>query len=147
MFVSHLIPVLCITSYAVYFILNIWHNVKNFKFFSSSESKSSQFQSNHMVVGGLVAKLCLTLVTTWAVGQQAPLSLGFSRQEYRNELPLPSPGDLPNPGFEIASFTPPALTGRFFVCLFLSFFNNSTTWETCQNMCPTIISPSFKTYI
>ena len=34
----------------------------------------------------------------WTVAHQAPLSLGFPRQEYWNGLPFPSPGDLPNPG-------------------------------------------------
>ena len=35
--------------------------------------------------------------TLWTVAHQAPLSMGFSRQEYWNGLPFPSPGDLPNP--------------------------------------------------
>ena len=39
-------------------------------------------------------------VTPWAVAYQAPLSMGFSRQEYWSGLPFPSPGDLPNPGIE-----------------------------------------------
>ena len=43
---------------------------------------------------------CLRLVTPWTVALQAPLSMGFPRQEYWNELPLPSPGDLPDPGIE-----------------------------------------------
>ena len=50
--------------------------------------------------GGLVAKLCPTLATPWTVARQAPLSMGFSRQEYWSELPFPSPGDLSNPGIE-----------------------------------------------
>ena len=50
--------------------------------------------------GGLVAKSCLTLAIPWTVACQAPLSMGFSRQEYWNGLPFPSPGDLPNPGIE-----------------------------------------------
>ena len=37
-------------------------------------------------------------VTPWTVGFQAPLSTGFSRQEYWSGLSCPSPGDLPNPG-------------------------------------------------
>ena len=37
--------------------------------------------------------------------------MGFSRQEYWSELPFPSPGDLPDPGIELAS---PALAGGFF---------------------------------
>ena len=46
--------------------------------------------------GGLVAKSCPTLVTPWAVARQAPLSMGFSRQEYWSGLPFPTPGDLPD---------------------------------------------------
>ena len=40
------------------------------------------------------------LATPWTVAYQAPLSLGFSRQEYWSGLPFPSPGDLPDPGIE-----------------------------------------------
>ena len=42
--------------------------------------------------GGLVAKSCPTLATPWTVARQAPLSMGFPRQEYWNGLSLPSPG-------------------------------------------------------
>ena len=41
--------------------------------------------------------------TPWTVACQAPLSMGFSRQEYWSGLPFPSPGDLPNPGIEPGS--------------------------------------------
>ena len=50
--------------------------------------------------GGLVSKLCPTLVTTWTVACQSPLSMGFPRLEYWNGLPFPSPGDLLKPGTE-----------------------------------------------
>ena len=50
--------------------------------------------------GVLVAKLCPTLVTPLTVACQAPLSMGFSRQEYWSGLPFPSPGDLPDLGIE-----------------------------------------------
>ena len=50
------------------------------------------------------------IVTPWTVVHQAPLSMGFPRQEYWSGLPFPSPGDLPDPGIEPAS---PALAGRF----------------------------------
>ena len=53
-------------------------------------------------------------VTPWAVGHQASLSLEFSRQEYWNGLPFPSPGDLPNPGTELVSSVSPTLAGGFF---------------------------------
>ena len=38
--------------------------------------------------------------TPWTVAGQAPLSMGFSRQEHQSELPFPSPGDLSDPGIE-----------------------------------------------
>ena len=44
-------------------------------------------------------------VTPWTVAHHAPLSMEFSRQEYWSGLPLPSPGDLPNPGIELGSPT------------------------------------------
>ena len=39
----------------------------------------------------------------WTVASQAPLFMGFSRQEYWSRLPFPSPGDLPNPGIKVKS--------------------------------------------
>ena len=53
--------------------------------------------------GGIVTKSCQTLASPWAVACQAPLSVGFSRQEYWSGLPFPSPGDLPNLGIEPSS--------------------------------------------
>ena len=50
----------------------------------------------------------------WTVVCQAPLSIGFSRQEYWSGLPFPTPEDLPNPDIEAASLRSPALAGRFF---------------------------------
>ena len=57
----------------------------------------------------LVTKSCLTLRTPWTVARQAPLSMGFPRQEYLNGLPFPSPGDLPDPEIKPVSLTSPAL--------------------------------------
>ena len=49
---------------------------------------------------------CVRLFATpWTVAYQAPLSMGFSRQEYWSGLPFPSPGDLPKPGIEPGSPT------------------------------------------
>ena len=53
--------------------------------------------------------------TPWSVAYQAPLSMGFSRHEYRSGLPFPPPEDLPDPGIETVSFTSPVLAGRFFI--------------------------------
>ena len=57
-------------------------------------------------------------VTPWTVAYQAPLSMGFSRQEYWSGLPCPPAGNRPNPGTETVSLVSPALVGGFF-----------TTWE------------------
>ena len=52
-----------------------------------------------------------SFATPWAVVHQAPLSMGFLRQEYWSGLPFPSPGDLLNLGIQPATL---ALAGRFF---------------------------------
>ena len=60
-----------------------------------------QFIVIHTVKGvGIVnkAEIDATLATPWTVICQAPLSMGFSREEYWNGLPFPSPEDLPDPG-------------------------------------------------
>ena len=62
--------------------------------------------------------LCMTL---WTMTQQAPLSTGFSRQEYWSGLPCPPPGHLPNLGIECMSLMSPALAARS--------FTTSATWE------------------
>ena len=53
-------------------------------------------------------------VTPWTAARQAPLSMGFSRQEYWSGLPFPPPGDLPDPGMEPMSLASPASAGGFF---------------------------------
>ena len=52
-------------------------------------------------------------VILWTVAHQAPLSEGFSRQEYWSGLPCPPPWDLPNPGIELTSLMSPALADGF----------------------------------
>ena len=59
--------------------------------------------------------------TPWTVAHQAPLSMGFHRQEYWSGLPFPSPGGLPNSGIEPMSPASSALAS--------GFFTTSTTWE------------------
>ena len=60
-------------------------------------------------------------VTLWTIAHQAPLSMGFSRQERCNGLPFPSPGDFPNPEIEPVSLMSPVLAGMF--------FTTSAAWE------------------
>ena len=52
-----------------------------------------------------------SFVTPWTIAHQAPLSMGFPRQEYWSGLLFPSSGDLPDPGIKLMS---PALAGEFF---------------------------------
>ena len=52
--------------------------------------------------------------TQQTVACQAPLSMGFSRQEYWSGVLCPPPGDLPDPGIEPGSLMCPALAGGFF---------------------------------
>ena len=63
---------------------------------------------------------CVRLFATVAL--QAPLSKGFSRQQYWSGLPWPLSGDLPDPGVKVASLMSPALADGFFTI--------SATWET-----------------
>ena len=51
------------------------------------------------------------LGTPWTVDCQAPLSMGFSKQEDWSGLPFPPPGDLPDPGIKLTS---PAWVDGFF---------------------------------
>ena len=60
-------------------------------------------------------------VAPWTVARQAPLSIGFSRQEYCSGLLFPSAGDLLHPGIKPTSPGAPALAG--------GFFTTSATWE------------------
>ena len=57
----------------------------------------------------------------WTVTHHAPLSMGFSRQEYWSGLPCCPPGDTPDPGIQAVPLMSPALAG--------GFFTTSATWE------------------
>ena len=73
------------------------------------------------IYSGVVAKSCLTLATPWTIARQAPLSMGFSMQEYWSGLPFPSPGDLPVPGIKLGF---PALQA-----------DSLTNWATEEALC------------
>ena len=66
-----------------------------------------------------------TLCNTMDYSLQAPLSTGFSRQEYWSGLPCLPPGDLPNPGIKSTSLKSPAPAGVFFTTS-TAFFNRRT---------------------
>ena len=68
--------------------------------------------------------------TLWTIACQAPLSMGFSRQEYWSWLPCPPPGDLSDPEIEPPSLMLPSLAG--------GFFTTSSNWEALMitnNIC------------
>ena len=58
--------------------------------------------------------LCSTLCDSMDFSLQAPLSMGFSRQEHWSRFPRPPPSDFPDSGIKPMSLTSLALTGRFF---------------------------------
>ena len=62
----------------------------------------------------VVASVVSDSATPPTVAHQAPLSVGFSRQDYWSGLPCPPAGDLPDPGIEPLSLSAPALAGEFF---------------------------------
>ena len=80
---------------------------------------SDQLHQNLLDRGREIKAMCsLTTAISdsaipWIVAHQAPLSMGFPRQEYWSGLPFPSPGDLPHPGIEPES---PALAGGLLHC-------------------------------
>ena len=63
----------------------------------------------------------LLFATLWTVAHQAPLFMGFSRQEYQSGLPFPPLGDLPDPRIEFTSLMSPAVVD--------GFFTTRVTWE------------------
>ena len=65
----------------------------------------------HVCVHAHLLSCFKLFATSWTVAYQAPLSMGFSRQEYWSGLSCPPSGDLPNPGIEPDSLMSPALAG------------------------------------
>ena len=96
---------------------NLWRVVgQEIKFIRINLKGNSSFhpQKKRHCAGPKLLLLfrCVWLFETpWTVARQAPLSMGFSRQEYWSGLPFPSPRNLPDPGHKPAS---PALAGWFF---------------------------------
>ena len=84
-----------------FFFPSIFQSI--FQVFYDTMSKPKEVISSTCGGGGLVTKLCLTLMTPRTVACQSPLSMGFSRQEYWSGLPFPFPGNVPNPGIESGS--------------------------------------------
>ena len=68
---------------------------------SKVKDKNNKYHSMPVDIDIHESLSCIQLLAIlWPVAYQAPLSMGFSRQEYWSGLPFPSPGDLPDPGIE-----------------------------------------------
>ena len=72
-----------------------------------------QLHSSSLAAAAAVAIVAKLYLTPWTGARQAPLSMGFPRQEYWNGLPCPSPGDLPDPEIKPVSLESSALAGGF----------------------------------
>ena len=93
---------------------------------------SLQTVSLHACMRAILLQSCSTLSTLWTMTHQAPLYMGFSRQEYWSGSPCPPPGALPDPGVEYTSL---ALAG--------GFLTTSTTWEAPRLFIGTFNSVKF----
>ena len=89
-----------------FFFLAVPHNIWNYSCLTRDQTPASCHWKHQVLTlggGGLVTKSYPALATLWTVAHQAPLSMGFPRQEYWSGLPFPSPGDLPDPGIKSTS--------------------------------------------
>ena len=88
-----------------FFILLIWliTLVDFFHFWTNFPFKGKSHWIGYYGGGALFSQSYPTLVTPWTVAHQAPLFMGFHRQEFLNGLPFPSSGDLSHPGIELMS--------------------------------------------
>ena len=84
-------------------IITTWLCIIGVSFFWKEKDKESKYGKKWSEVKSL--SHVQLFATPWTVACQAPLSMGFSRQEHWSRLPFPSPGDLPDPGIEPGSPT------------------------------------------
>ena len=106
----------------------LWYHVNPYYFSNSAPFVLASMNGVCLTVAVLISRFsCVWLFATpWTVARQAPLSMGFSRQQLWSGLPCPPPGDLPDPVIEPTSFKSPALAG--------GFFTTSATWKA-PNKC------------
>ena len=120
-------------------LCNLWHPTEFLSWAPHSQGQESSPKNAGILFGNIGFPLgngddlcvCVSALscfrhvqlsaTLWTIARQAPLSMGFSRQEYWSGLPFPLPGDLSDPGIEPKFLTFPALAGGFFTA--------RATWE------------------
>ena len=88
--------------------------------------------------------VCDPFVTPWTAACQAPLSVGFSRQEYWSGLPFPSPGNLPDPGIEPSSPVSPSLAGRFFTTESPGKPPSVSYWDLNSQRCASVLKKGLR---
>ena len=97
-----------------HYFASVWDECNYISVWMESDLLTWWNHSEHLqklkLLTGVRVCVCVC-VTPWTVAHQAPLSTGFSRQEYWSGLPIPPPRDLPNSGIRPAA---PTWTGRFF---------------------------------
>ena len=96
--------------------------------------------------GGLVGKSCPTLATPWSISCQAPMSMGFPRQEYWSGLLFPPPGDLSDQGIEPESPALPALQVNTLPTepLGKPKYCDSAQFSLVVHSCPTLCDPMYR---
>ena len=119
------------------------HSWTSSDFLGSGHSPEPLSQCLRCRAGQTSANLCVCecsdvsdSVAPWTVAHQAPLSLGFSRQDYWSGLPFPPPGGLPDPGIGPTSLVSPALASGFFTTLLPGIHNISQGSMTNQSIFP-----------
>ena len=119
--VEMLLP--CVFFFYYYYILIFHYKIKYLlkKGLQTEEFPLNRDAKNCVPACQVASVMCDSLQPRGHIARQAPLPLGFSRQEYWSGLPCPPPGDLPDPGIQPVSLISPASAGRL--------FTSSATWE------------------
>ena len=101
-------------------LIKMMENKNHLNTNSNNDNKDEVPRKWHFGCRACVMRVCCGLSQLWLLvtprtsAHQAPLPMGFSRQEYWNGLPSPPPGDLHNPGIKPMSLKSPVLGGTFF---------------------------------
>ena len=106
------------SSHSCFSVPDIFESLPTFTNLSDQFQRKNYFKKNMHVLSHF--SHVWLFATLWPIARQAPLSMGFPRQEYWSGLPFPS-ADLPNPGIEPTPLTSPAWAGVL--------FTTSATWK------------------
>ena len=126
-----------------YPVLELFVSAFFFVFYSSQQFIQMCIKNTYPI--GLCMLSCFDHVwlfaTLWTIADQAPLSMGFSRQEYYSGLPCPSPGDCPYSEIQAVSLGPPALADRFFTTTSNWEAHTVVQFSSVAQLCLTLCDP------